>query len=115
MANTPPGTHTIPSESNSFELTPPRYPRRPLSTRGRDQRTEADTGLTEKAFRLADAAGHRAVGVRHPVALGVLSGKQEAAAERVLPYRPYRRLPAVTREKHHVRQARRAPEGLVEP
>jgi len=44
---------------------------------------EADAGLVEEPFCLADAAGHRAVGVSQPCALSVLSGEQQAAADRL--------------------------------
>jgi hypothetical protein len=45
--------------------------------------TEADAGLAEKPFCLADAASHRAVGVSEPHTLGVLSGKQQASIDRL--------------------------------
>ena len=49
---------------------------------GRDW-AEADAGLAEEPFGLADAAGHGAVGVSQPGALGVLSGEQHAPPGRL--------------------------------
>jgi hypothetical protein len=51
--------------------------------RGRGVWPEVNLGLAEEAFCLADAAGHRAVRVGHTGTLGVLSGKQEPAADRL--------------------------------
>src|SRR5215471_5289215 len=60
------------------------WARRPLARLiGGADWAEADAGAAEKPFCFADAAGHRAVGVCQPCALGVLSGEQQAAADRL--------------------------------
>jgi hypothetical protein len=51
-------------------------------------RAETDAGLAEKPFCLADAAGHRAVGVSQPRALDVLSGERVRAFATVSPAIP---------------------------